>query len=360
MPVTYLQDKEKPVDVWYTVCPVASAVGIAAGRGVLQQLFEGTAVSLQTVRTHPDRKIREAHYDQSQANLFREGGNVPPLWARSRGVDLRLLGLTGLYRSSLVLALPESGIRNPADLKGKRLGIIKRPNDQIDHARAHALRTYLTALDAGGVAREDVTFVDILVEKAQVEDRPENSTLSNSAFSVGALRSVDGLFVKALYQGHVDAIVAPGGRSSLVALLGAHIVFDTANAADPRDRSVPVLFTVRGELLESDPDIVTAFVAENIRNARWAKENPVEAARYVARDTGTTEEEVLLGYGADFASRLEPSLDPDLVAAVEHQKNFLLREGFIPNDFSIADFIAPEPLAAALRIVNGQDAQRAA
>ncbi len=358
MTITPLQGNS--VDVWYTVCPVPSAIAIAAGRGELQRAFEGTGVNLRTVRTHADRKVREAHYDQTQPNLFREGGNVPPLWARSQGRNLRLLGLTQLERSSLVVALPESGIRTPADLKGKRLGIIKRPNDQIDHARAHTLRTYLTALAAGGVAREEVAFVDILVEKAQVEARPEDGVLSSSAFSVTKLRSVDGLFVKALFQGHVDAIVVSGGRSSLLALLGGQIVFDTAAAADPRDRSIPVLFTVRGELLETNPDIVTAYVAENIRSARWAKANPAEAARYIARDTGVTEEDVALGYGPGLAARLEPSLAPDLVAAVEHQKNFLLREGFLAADFPVAEFIAPEPLAAARRLVDAEDAQRAA
>lgn len=351
--------KADTVDVWYTVCPVPSAIAIAAGRGVLQAAFAGTAVNLQTVRTHADRKIREAHYDQTQENPFREGGNVPPLWARSKSRNLRLLGLTQLGRSSVVVALPESGIRTAADLKGKRLGIIKRPNDQIDHARAHTLKTYLTALQDGGVAREDITFVDILVEKAQVESQPEAGVLSSSAFSVSKLRSVEGLFVKALFQGRVDAIVIAGGRTSLLALLGGHIVFDTANASNPRDRSVPVFFTVRGELLESYPDVVTAYVAENIRSARWARANPFEAYRYIARDTGVTEEDVILGYSPLLAERLEPSLDPELVAAAEHQKNFLLREGFLEKDFSFTDFIAPEPLAAARKLVDAEDAQRA-
>jgi ABC-type nitrate/sulfonate/bicarbonate transport system substrate-binding protein len=360
MSATQSPGKENSVDVWYTVCPVPSAIAIAAGRGVLQKAFDGTSVNLQTVRTHADRKVREAHYDQTQSNLFREGGNVPPLWAKSLGRNLRLLGLTDLGRSSLVVALPESGIRTAADLKGRRLGIIKRPNDQIDHARAHTLRTYLTALAAGSVTRDDVTFVDILVEKAQVEAKPDEGVLSSSAFSVGKLRSVDGQFVKALFQGHVDAIVISGGRTGLLALLGGHVVFDTADAADPRDRSIPVLFTVRGELLESHPDIVTAYVAENIRSARWARANPAEAARYIARDTGVTEEDVALGYGPSLAARLEPSLAPELVTAVEHQKNFLLREGFLAGDFSITDFIAPGPLAAARKLVDIETAQRAA
>ena len=120
-----------------------------------------------------------------------------------------------------------------------------------------------------------------------------------------------------------------------------------------------MLFTVRGELLRSHPEVVTAYVAENIRSARWARSHPEEAYRYIARDTGGTEEDVALGYSG-VADRLEPSLAPELVAALEHRKEFLFREGFLERDFSIAEFIAPAPLAEARKIVDAEDAQRAA
>ncbi len=106
--------------------------------------------------------------------------------------------------------------------------------------------------------------------------------------------------------------------------------------------------------------MVAAYVAQNIRTARWAKANPAEAARYIARDTATTEEEVLLGYSSHVAEQLEPSLDDRLVGYLEHQKNFLLAEGFLKQDFAIADFIAREPLIAARKLVDAQTAERAA
>ena len=36
--------------------------------------------TLNNIRAHADRWVREAHYDQSQPRLFREGGNIPPIW----------------------------------------------------------------------------------------------------------------------------------------------------------------------------------------------------------------------------------------------------------------------------------------
>jgi len=356
--------QKDPVDVWYTVCPVPSAISIAVGKGDLQAAFANTPARLNSVRTHSDRKIREAHYDQTLSNLFREGGNIPPLWSRSVGRDLKVIGLTWIDHYSAVISLPDSKIRTAADLKGKRLGIIKRPNDQIDHARATQLKAYLTALKHGGVSRDKANFVDIVIEKPQVELQPDHSELSSSAFSVAKLRGVDGYFLRALLQGHVDAIHVGASRVGLKALLDGHVVFDAGNPSlDPLDRvsnSTPTAFTVKTDLLEGRPDIVTAYVAQNLRTARWAKANPQEAKRYIARDTATTEEEVDQGYSPEVAAQLEPSLDDRIVGYLEHQKNFLLAEGFIKKDFSIQDFIAQGPLTEARKIVDAEVAERAA
>jgi ABC-type nitrate/sulfonate/bicarbonate transport system substrate-binding protein len=347
----------RPTDVYYTVCPVASAVSIAVGRGELQAAFEGTGVRLHNIRHSPDRAVREAHYDQTQANLFREGGNIPPLWARSEGRNLRLIGVTWIEQYAAVLALPRSGIRTPADLKGKKLGLVRRPNDQIDYARATGLRGFLTALKVGEVDRSQVSFVDIAIDEPLVAARPAAGTLSSSAFSATRLRKWDGLLVKALYEGAVDAIYITGPAAELESVLNAHVVFDTREAADPFERinnTTPLAFTVRGELLESDPDIVAAYVAQNIRTARWAKANPGEAIRYIARDSGSAEELVPFKYSPNVVNALEPSLDESLVRYLEDQKRFLLQEGFLHSDFSIQDFVAPQPLAQARKIVDAE------
>ncbi|HEY0125063.1 MAG TPA: ABC transporter substrate-binding protein [Rhizobium sp.] len=347
----------RPTDVYYTVCPVASAISIAVGRGELERAFQDSGVTLHNIRHNPDRAVREAHYNQNQANLFREGGNIPPLWARSEGRNLRLIGLTWIEQYAAVLALPSSGIRTPEDLKGKRLGLVRRPNDQIDYARATGLRGFLTALKAGGVDRSAVTFVDIAIDEPLVASQPGEGVLSSSAFSAVRLRKWDGLLVKALYEGAVDAIYVTGPAAELESILNAHVVFDARLAPNPYDRinnTTPLAFTVRGELLESDPDIVTAYVAQNIRTARWAKANAAEAIRFIARDSGSAEELIPLKYSPDVTRALEPALDDDLLGYLNDQKEFLLHEGFIHNDFDIAGFAAHEPLRDARILVDSE------
>ena len=345
-----------PADVWYTVCPVPSALSISLARDTLAQSFHGTGVTFTSVRTHRDRDVREAHYDQRKENLFREGGNIPPLWAKSVGVNLRLLGLTWIEHYASLVALKSSKIRHPSDLRGRRIGLIHRPNDRIDYARATALRGSLIALRAGGLSRKDVTFVDITLDEPLVAAPPPAGVLSGSAFSSSGMRKRDGIVLRALLEGHVDAVFFTSRDADLAELLDAEIVFDAAQALDPVDRvsnATPIAFTVRGELLETRPDVAVGVLAEAIRTARWAARNPGEAGRYIARDSGITEDSVHTRYSAGVTNHLEPSLRPDLLRYLEIQKDFLLEEGFIPNDFSIAAFAAPEILAAALEQVDG-------
>jgi len=342
-------------DVWYTVCPVPSAASIALARGDYEAAFRGSDVTLHSIRTHPDRKVREAHYDQSHENLFREGGNIPPIVSKSKGRNLRVIGLTWIEHYSSILALSGSKIRTPEDLKGKRLGLIKRPNDPVDFPRATALRGYLTALESVGLGYGDVTFVDITLTEALVGKPPEAGALSSSQFSARVTRRRQGPELRALLTGEVDAIYQSAQGVELQTLLDAHVVADISAFPEVRSRInnlAPTIFTVRGELLDSRPDIVARYLARAIETARWAAANPADAKRQIARDSSIAEEWVDAAYSPSVAQVLEPSITPELVGLLENQKNFLLKWGFIQDDFSVPEWIAHEPLAEARRLVD--------
>lgn len=342
-------------DVWYTVCPVPSAASIALARGDYEQEFRGSDITLHSIRSHPDRKVREAHYDQSHPNLFREGGNIPPITSKSKGQNLRVIGLSWIEHYSSVLALPGSGIKTAADLKGKRLGLIKRPNDPVDFPRATALRGYITALESVGLGYEDVTFVDIVLDEPLVGKPPEAGALSSSYFSARVTRKRQGPELRALLTGEVDAIYQSSQGVELATLLDAHVVADIGAFPDKPSRInnlAPVAFTVRGELLDSRPDVVARYLARAIKTARWAAANPSDAKRQIARDSSIAEEWVDAAYSRGVAEALEPTLTPELIGLLENQKNFLLKYGFISNDFSVPDWIAHEPLAEARRLAD--------
>lgn len=342
-------------EVWHTVCPVPAASSLAIARGDFEDAFRDSGVRLQNVRSHADRAVREAHYDQTQSNLFREGGNIPPIWARSLGRNLRVIGLSWIDHYSAVAALPESNIVRTEDLRGKRLGLIRRPNDKIDYTRATALHAYQAALATVGLGLDDLRLIDIPITEPLVAETPEAGALSRSLFSARLQKRRQGPEVRALLTGYVDAIHLSAQGAEIQALLDARVIVDVANLPDRRRRvnnSTPIAFTVRGELLESRPDIVVRYLAQALRTARWAKQHQADAKRYIARDGSIAEEWVDIAYSPRVAAALEPSLDPELVGLLEIQKDFLLQNGFIPDDFDIAKFVAHEPLVEARRVVD--------
>lgn len=120
------------------------------------------------------------------------------------------------------------------------------------------------------------------------------------------------------------------------------------------------MVTVHGELLETDPDIVTAYVARNIRTARWAKAHPAEATRYIASDSESAEEPVPFKYSPDVVNAREPSLGDNLLGYLEDQKDFPLREGLLRDDFAVSEFVARSPFDEAKRIVDLEEREAAA
>ena len=80
--------------LWYTRCPVPTASSLAIAQGWLDEEFAPDGITVASLRSSADRAVRESHFDHSQAASFRQGGNIPPIWTRSRGADVRLIGLS--------------------------------------------------------------------------------------------------------------------------------------------------------------------------------------------------------------------------------------------------------------------------
>jgi ABC-type nitrate/sulfonate/bicarbonate transport system substrate-binding protein len=347
--VTTQQTGEAPragaVDaLWYTRCPVPTASSVAIELGWLDAEFAADGIQVTSLRAAPDRAVRESHFDHTMTNSFREGGNTPPLWTRARGGDVRLIGATWVEQYNAVLALPESGIRRPADLRGRRLGIALHVNDQIDFWRARGLRGMLTALEIAGLRPDDAEIVYLPEQETFLGD--DDPSRSGSLWSAKHQQRTLRREAFALIRGEVDAIHMTSARGlQLEAFLGAVRVVDLRAAPDPAARisnSAPIVLTASGALVRERPDLVRRYLATVRRAARWAAEHPNEARRIIAADLGDAEEWVQLSYGAALYTALEPSLTDDLVAAVASQRDFLLAHGFIDTDFDVGAWAAPE------------------
>jgi sulfonate transport system substrate-binding protein len=343
--VSRSQRTSKPVELWYSRCGAATASAIAIRKHWLQDEFDRPGTVLRSLRDSEDTAIQDAHYHHGVSGFFREGGNIPPIWARANGRDTVVVGITWLDEYQGILVRADSGIRSPADLKGKRLGLPRHDN-LIDFQRGAALHGFVTALGLSGLALHAATFVDL----------PAPAQSGRARFDDDARRDRPRFEVEALFSGAVDAIFlrfAHGVRWSRDARL--HQVINLNELSDPLLRvnnGTPRPVTVDRAFLEQHPELVTRYLGVLIKTARWAEANPQEALSLLVSEGGAASvDEVVASHGAEVHRSFHPQLSERYVRGLEVQKDFLRDHGFLKQDFSVADWIDPRPLLAAQQLV---------
>ncbi|MFN8761208.1 MAG: ABC transporter substrate-binding protein [Burkholderiales bacterium] len=339
-----------PDTLWYTRCPVPTASGIAIHHGWLDAEFAPDGIAIRSLRASADRAVRESHFDHRQPDSFRQGGNAPPIWARSDGQDTVVVGLVWLPQYQSILSLPDTGLRTAADLKGARLALPRRVNEKIDFWRASALQGYAQTLASVGLTLDDVTLVDLPIDEPYIRDVAQSD--SGPLFDARQFARSVRAEAFALIRGEVDALYNYGASGpALQEFLGAQTVVDIAHHPDQRvaiNNGTPTVLTVSGRLVREQPDLVARYLLQVLRAARWAHQHPTEAAPLVAQEVSVATEWVGAAFDDSLYEALFPSLAPPLVDALKVRKEFLLRHGFLRRDFSVDEWIDPHPLQRAL------------
>jgi len=336
--INTLADRQAVDRLWYTRCPVPTASGLAYNLGWLKEDYAADGIEVGVLQDAAPELARH-HLDHQLVGLFREGGNVPALAARSEGAPTRLIGLTWIDEWQSIVVRPDSGIATPSQLAGRRVALPAWAESRAaSFPRAMALHGIKGALSLAGLDFDDVRFVEV----------PSRSTPPSSTAG-WASSSWPGL--AALESGEVDAVYVKGARAAQEAGgIGAVVAVDLDATAHKRTRvnnGTPRPITVHEQLLAERPDLVTRFLAQSLRAADWAAGNLAGVRDILASETRSGLEGVVTAYGDSFHRSLHPDLSTERRQLLTVQKDFLLVHGFLAADIDIEEWAAPEPLEAA-------------
>lgn len=336
-----------PEFVWYTRCPAPTPLSISAQLGWVDEAFNASRIEVRSIRDSADPAVRQSHFDHSLDWSFRQGGNIPPIWARSTGRQTRVVGITTTDEFQAVIALPGSGIATGADLKGRRIGVPRKARETIDFQRATALKGIVSALTLAGLTVKDVELVYLDSAEGNLIE------LGNGAFLGLKRRYPYGDEVLALARGDIDAFFVKGAEGLVLAnQIGAIVVLEFGFHPDAKIRinnGTPRPLTVDAKLADQRPDLVADLIGAIDRATDWAERHPDDAVRFIAREIGVGEDAVRAANGSKVHQHLSLTLDDEQIEAIAHFKDFLLEWGFLPNDFDVRGWIDGRPLDAAGR-----------
>ena len=327
--------------VWITRCPVPTASSIAFDQGLLDVELGPLGLRAASLQDEPDPRVRRGHFDHSVPGLLREGGNVPALWARSTGCETRLVALTWVDEYQAILTRHDTGVAGPDGLRGRRLGVPRHPEHLIDFWAAMALHGFESALGLAGLTLDDVELVDLEPHPLDQRWSVRGSGTSGGQWDVEA---------SALVRREVDAVYVKGAPGVETArAIGAREVIDLGFHPDPLVRvnnGTPRTITVDAAL---DNDAVAGVLAALLRAAEWAAGNRLDLERVLAAETGAAGHGLARAYGD---ARLHPDLSESWLTALEAQRDFLARHGFLAGDVDVRAWVDPLPLARARQLAS--------
>lgn len=331
-------------EIYYTICPVANATYLAANHGFLKQGLGAIGyepIKLQTLS--PDKW--SAHFTYKNDRLFREGGNTPPLWAKSRGEGVVLIGLNLIESKQSILVRADSDIQTIEQLKGKRLAIPAHTNVSIDFHKATAEQAFEIALEANGIRKEDVQWVT-------VENPHSFSSEGKEEEQKGGLNLLSEAEVEALDKGEVDAIFEKLPIVEQLISTGRYRkIYDVAfdqQEIEPVNNEYPNVLTVSKRLAEEEPEVVVEFLKQTILAARWAKTHQEEAEKLLAEQTHGTVEEYQRSFADGFYQRLEPNFSEKGLRTLQKRADFLYEHGYLESEVDVYQWADDSFLKKAL------------
>ena len=341
------------VSIFYTFCPVVCTSHIALEKGFIEAEFAKEGIQTSHISKLPPTDW-QSHFTHKYPYLFRDGGNIPPIWARSEGADTKVIGMVWTEPGGSLLVKKDSSIKLVSELKGKRVGLLRKLPTLIDFGRATEKKGIIAILQVHGLTQDDIQFVDIAIDIPEIgtERRPNKNDWWAISPRKG-WKAPDSPLVKALYSGAVDAIFATYGIEVGLEELGlTRVLFNLQEHDNWRylvNIGFPYICTVSRHLADERPDLVSKWMKAMVSAGLWARDNEDEVYTLFGNATRIPENSLRKHYRPDLAQQLVPEVTERGIEALENEKNFLRGHGFINNDFNVRTWVDDSFLSAAIR-----------
>ncbi|MEH6593567.1 MAG: hypothetical protein V7746_25090 [Halioglobus sp.] len=341
-------------EVYYTNCPLISASNVDQELGWTAEEFAKLGVEFSYFRSRPETDWYP-HYIHNQENLIRFGGLFPPIHVNADYRKTRMLGLTHVpYEGGCMLIRAGDDIFKMSDLKGKKIGITKSLNTlKNDWWRIQEHQGILAMLRVNGMTEKDVKLVDFPYPDDWYDDpdmlvpmvNPSWWQLKRDHKHDLAFRPLE----TALLEGKVDAIYTQSKVFQHIqeATGELAVVEDLSRYPDWRLQvaNIPAIITCTETMANEHPELVVAFMKGMIRVGRWANEHKRAAAAILNKQTYYLDEEDT--YRGIKDMDMVPNLSAQNLARVNIGKDFMLKHGYIKNNFDVEKWAAPQFLAQA-------------
>ncbi|WP_244099481.1 ABC transporter substrate-binding protein [Burkholderia gladioli] len=338
--------------LWYTRCPAPTPFGVAIRQGRLHDEFARDGLSIAALQDADDPLIRRSHFTHSQPWSFRQGGNIPALWARAQGSDTRLIALSWVDEFQALIALDPALAASPEALARARFGLpVNTRASVVDFHRATALRGFDSLLAVRGIALDAIALVELPHAPRSLEDTAAGTDLPVGQWLAQQRPHEFSREAAALLRGEADVVFVKGATGLDIAnQLGATVLVEIGEQPERRrhaNNGTPRPLTVDATLLRERPDLVERVLMRTLEAGGWAAAHPDDTIAYLARETRSAEHWVRRAYRPDVHRQMTIGIDRGSLAALDDFKRFLHGHGFLPNDFDLDDWVDPAPLAAA-------------
>jgi ABC-type nitrate/sulfonate/bicarbonate transport system substrate-binding protein len=342
-------------EVYFTNCPMVSANNIDQELGWCKTDFKAIGIDYSYFRSRRETDWYP-HYIHNQENLIRFGGLYPPIHVQADIRRTRLLGCTWVYEGGCMAVRIDDPIYRMKDLKGKRIALSKSLNTiKNDWWRIQEHMGIANMLMLNDMTMKDVEIVEFPYADDWYDDprmmepmiNPTDLWATRDHKRDLAFRPMEA----ALLGGKVDAIYT---QSKVF----QHLQEDTGKIRMIEDltrypdyklqvANTPAVITCTDVMANEHPELVVTYMKAMIKVGRWANQFPEAAAHLLDRQTFYRDPEDT--YQGIKDVDMVPNLSPQNLECVETGKEFMLRHGYIKNDFDVRAWAAPEFMEQAAK-----------